>query len=96
MNRGPTGRKLRALTRILAFTQQIVDKYADLRREVVFNPKTVIDLADFEHPTEHAAGIEAVFVNGRAVWQDGSATGARPGHALKRQDLQAMKQGERQ
>ncbi len=67
--------------------------FADL---VVFNPKTVIDLADFEHPTEHAAGIEAVFVNGRAVWQDGSATGARPGHALKRQDLQAMKQGERQ
>ena len=67
--------------------------FADL---VVFNPKTVIDLADFEHPTEHAAGIEAVFVNGRAVWQDGSATGARPGHTLKRQDLRAMKQGERQ
>ena len=38
--------------------------FADL---VVFDPETVIDRADFEHPTEHAAGIEAVFVNGRAV-----------------------------
>ncbi|MDP6390402.1 MAG: D-aminoacylase [Alphaproteobacteria bacterium] len=64
--------------------------FADL---VVFDPETVIDRADFEHPTEHATGIEAVFVNGRAVWREGAATGARPGHALKRQEQQAAKRG---
>ena len=56
---------------------------------VIFNATTVADRADFEHPTEAAAGISIVMVNGQTVWRDGAATGARPGHALKRQDLQA-------
>lgn len=56
--------------------------FADL---VVFDPDTVLDQADFEHPTEPASGIETIFVNGRAVWRDGSATEARPGRALRRQ-----------
>ncbi len=60
--------------------------YADL---VVFDPETVIDRADFHRPTEPAAGIEAVYVNGEAVWRDGATTGARPGRVLRRQDLQA-------
>jgi hypothetical protein len=29
-----------------------------------------------------------VFVNGRAVWRDGSCTGARPGRALRLQNGQ--------
>ena len=60
--------------------------HADL---VVFDADTVIDRADFENPTTPADGIEAVFVNGQAVWRDGAATGARPGTALRRQTLQA-------
>jgi N-acyl-D-amino-acid deacylase len=59
--------------------------YADI---VIFNAETVADRADFEHPTEPAAGISTVLVNGQAVWRNGAATGARPGQALKRQDLQ--------
>ena len=55
--------------------------YADL---CVFDPETVIDCADFAEPTQPAAGIAHVFVNGRAVWQGGKPTGERPGRALRR------------
>jgi N-acyl-D-amino-acid deacylase len=47
----------------------------------------VLDRADFEHPTQPAAGIEAVYVNGQAVVKSGAATGARPGRALRRQAM---------
>ncbi len=55
--------------------------FADL---VVFDPATIIDTADFDDPIKPAAGIDAVYVNGRAVWHDGAATDARPGKALRR------------
>jgi len=64
--------------------------YADI---VVFDADTVIDKADFATPTEPAAGIETVFVNGVPVWRDGAPTGERPGKALRRQDLQAAARG---
>jgi N-acyl-D-amino-acid deacylase len=60
--------------------------YADI---VIFDAETVIDRADFTHPTEAAAGIELVYVNGKPVWRDGAPTGERPGKALRRQALQA-------
>jgi N-acyl-D-amino-acid deacylase len=60
--------------------------YADV---TVFDPATVIDRATFEAPTNPAAGIEHVFVNGRPVWSGGKPTGERPGRALRRQQLQA-------
>jgi N-acyl-D-amino-acid deacylase len=62
--------------------------YADI---TLFDAATVIDRADFQHPTEPAAGIDTVFVNGSPVWQDGAPTGARPGKALRRQALQAAR-----
>ena len=55
--------------------------FADL---VVFDPVTIIDTANFDDPIKPAAGIDAVYVNGRAVWHDGAATDARPGKALRR------------
>ena len=58
--------------------------FADL---VLFDAETVIDSATFEKPSEPAAGISQVFVNGKRVWQNGKATGARPGKGLRRQDL---------
>ena len=58
--------------------------YADL---VLFDPDTIADRATFEAPTEPAAGIALVMVNGRAVWRDGAATGARPGRALRLAEL---------
>jgi N-acyl-D-amino-acid deacylase len=60
--------------------------FADI---VVFDPKTVIDRASFAAPTLPGTGIEAVFVNGRAVWRQGAPTGARPGLFLSR-DTGAM------
>jgi len=61
--------------------------YADL---VLFDPKTVNDLANFEQPKTASAGIGLVIVNGRIVWEDGKPTGARPGKALRLADLGAM------
>jgi len=63
--------------------------FADI---VVFDPETVIDRATFEDPAVPAAGIDLVIVNGKTVWRDGAPTGARPGRALRRQDL--IRQGE--
>ncbi len=60
--------------------------FADI---VVFDPKTVIDRASFANPTLPGAGIDAVFVNGSAVWKAGAPTGARPGSFLSR-DTGAM------
>lgn len=60
--------------------------YADI---TVFDPETVIDRATFAQPKQPAAGIELVMVNGEIVWKDGAPTGARPGRALRRQQMQA-------
>ena len=51
---------------------------------VVFDAATIAARADFDHPLEPAAGIDHVIVNGEAVWQEGRATGARPGLVLRR------------
>jgi N-acyl-D-amino-acid deacylase len=58
--------------------------YADL---VVLDERCVADRSTYEAPIAPAAGIELVLVNGQAVWQQGVSTGARPGRALRRQEL---------
>ena len=55
--------------------------FADL---VLFNPDTVKDNSTFPDPFKIATGIEKVFVNGQIVWEDGKATGAKPGRVLER------------
>jgi N-acyl-D-amino-acid deacylase len=55
--------------------------YADL---VMFDPATVADRSTFEDPKALSVGIDRVWVNGVAVWQDGKATGAYPGRGVKR------------
>ena len=54
--------------------------FADL---VIFNPKTVQDGATFEAPETPAIGIDSVFVNGLPVWQQGKASGERPGRPIR-------------
>jgi len=61
-----------------------VGNYADI---VMFDPDTVIDTASFTDPMQAATGIALVIVNGRPVWQEGAVTGARPGRAIRRQQL---------
>ena len=55
--------------------------YADL---VLFDPATVADRSTFEDPSALSVGIDRVWVNGVAVWQDGKATGAYPGRGVTR------------
>lgn len=55
--------------------------FADL---VVFDPATVADAATFERPTERAAGIHSVYVNGAPVWEEQAFTGQHAGRVLAR------------
>jgi N-acyl-D-amino-acid deacylase len=55
--------------------------FADL---VLFDPGTIDDIATYESPRQHPTGIAMVWVNGTVVVRDGSHTGTRPGHALRR------------
>jgi N-acyl-D-amino-acid deacylase len=50
----------------------------------VFNPSTVADCATFEEPRRSASGITHVIVNGVAVIENGTHTGALPGRVLRR------------
>ena len=53
--------------------------YADI---VIFDPETIEDVADFDHPEQPAKGIHSVFVNGKPVWQQNAPTKSRPGKFL--------------
>lgn len=88
LNLMPLEEAVRRMTALPADTFGLKDRgrlkpgaWADL---VLFDPATVIDRASFDNPIQLSAGIELVAVNGEIVWQDGAATGARPGRALRR------------
>jgi N-acyl-D-amino-acid deacylase len=79
---------IRKMTGLSAANVGIADRgairpgaYADL---VLFDPATVADRSTFQDPKALSVGIDKVWVNGVAVWQDGKATGAHPGRGLKR------------
>jgi len=51
---------------------------------VLFDDRTIQDNATYDDPHHFPTGIQAVFVRGVAVLQDGKLTGARPGQAIRR------------
>jgi N-acyl-D-aspartate/D-glutamate deacylase len=51
---------------------------------VLFDPTTIRDRADFQHPHQYPIGVEHVFVNGRPVVRDGRLSGETPGRVLRR------------
>jgi len=51
---------------------------------VLFDKDKTIDRATFSQPQELSEGIEAVFVNGRKVWENGKTTGNLPGEILRK------------
>jgi N-acyl-D-amino-acid deacylase len=55
--------------------------YADL---VLLDPETVADRSTIEQPEARSVGIRKVWVNGVAVLEQGEATGAYPGQAIRR------------
>jgi N-acyl-D-amino-acid deacylase len=50
---------------------------------VLFDPDTVADTATFDEPRQRATGIPYVLVNGIPVIDDGTHTGALPGHSIR-------------
>jgi N-acyl-D-amino-acid deacylase len=79
---------IRKMTGLSAANMGIADRgairpgaYADL---VLFDPTTVADRSTFEDPSALSVGIDRVWVNGVAVWQDGKATGAYPGRGVRK------------
>ncbi|WP_421736219.1 N-acyl-D-amino-acid deacylase family protein [Caulobacter sp.] len=59
----------------------VAGNFADL---VLLDPDTVADRSDVAHPNALATGVAKVWVNGVIVFQDGHATGARPGSVVRR------------
>jgi N-acyl-D-amino-acid deacylase len=54
--------------------------FADL---VLFDPKEIVDLADFQNPHQYAVGVKNVWVNGKLVLLNGEPTEERPGRFIK-------------
>jgi N-acyl-D-aspartate/D-glutamate deacylase len=50
---------------------------------IVFDPRTIRDLATYADPEKLAAGMRWVFVNGKAAVEDGTPTNALAGKALR-------------
>lgn len=57
-----------------------VGRFADV---TVFDPRTIADLATYEQPRQHPAGIEQVLINGRVVVEGGVQRDVRPGRVLR-------------
>jgi N-acyl-D-amino-acid deacylase len=81
------GEAIRRMTSLAADQFGLVDRgriatgaYADL---VLFDPERIVDTATYDRPYAYPRGIDAVWVNGRAVVRDGASTGARPGRVLR-------------
>ncbi len=77
---------VRRMTSLPAWRAKLKDRglirpgmQADL---VVFDAARIADMATFEKPHQYAAGVQDVFVNGRAVLRDGRMTAERPGRVL--------------
>lgn len=51
---------------------------------VLFDPKTIADMATYEQPREKAQGIDMVCVNGKMAYEEGKVTGVRAGVTLRR------------
>jgi N-acyl-D-amino-acid deacylase len=50
---------------------------------VLFDPERVQDKATYANPHQYSEGMDFVFVNGRAVVEDGKPTDLRPGRILR-------------
>jgi N-acyl-D-aspartate/D-glutamate deacylase len=57
-----------------------IGKVADI---AVFDPQTIADLATYEEPRRHPAGIEYVLINGRVAVEGGVQRDIRPGRVLR-------------
>ena len=58
---------------------------AGMRADIaIFDPATIIDRSDWDHPQRFSEGVVHVLVNGVAVLRDGEMTGEAPGEVVRR------------
>ncbi len=58
---------------------------AGMRADIaIFDPATIIDRSDWDHPQRFSEGVVHVLVNGVPVLRDGEMTGAAPGEVVRR------------
>ena len=58
---------------------------AGMRADIaIFDPATIIDRSDWDHPQRFSAGVVHVLVNGIPVLRDGEMTGEAPGEVVGR------------
>jgi N-acyl-D-amino-acid deacylase len=50
---------------------------------VVFDPETIEDVATYQEPRQHPAGIDWVLINGRVAVEAGVQRDVRPGRVLR-------------
>jgi len=84
----PLEQAIRKITSLPAQREHLVGRglikegfFADI---TIFNSATVIDKATYTQPAQLSEGVECVLVNGQVVFENGKATGAMPGRALKK------------
>jgi len=85
----PLEQAVRKITSLPAQREHLVGRglikegfFADI---TIFNPDAIIDKATYTEPAQLAEGVSYVLVNGQVAFENGKATGAMAGKALKGQ-----------
>jgi N-acyl-D-amino-acid deacylase len=85
----PLEQAIRKITSLPAQREHLVGRglikdgfFADI---TIFDPATIIDKATYTQPAQLAEGVKYVIVNGQVAFENGKATGAMAGRALKGQ-----------
>jgi dihydroorotase/N-acyl-D-amino-acid deacylase len=85
----PLEQAIRKITSLPAQREHLVGRglikegfFADI---TIFNPDAIIDKATYTQPAQLAEGVQYVIVNGQVAFENGKATGAMAGKALKGQ-----------
>ena len=83
----PLEQAIRKVTSLPAQRERLRDRgllkegyFADI---TIFDPKTIIDKANYENPAQISDGVKYVFVNGELEYEDGRLTGSKAGRVLR-------------
>jgi N-acyl-D-amino-acid deacylase len=87
----PLEQAIRKITSLPAQREHLVGRglikegfFADI---TIFDPGSIIDKATYTQPAQLAEGVKYVIVNGQVAFENGKATGAMAGKALKGQGV---------
>jgi dihydroorotase/N-acyl-D-amino-acid deacylase len=87
----PLEQAIRKITSLPAQREHLVGRglikegfFADI---TIFDPGSIIDKATYTQPAQLAEGVKCVLVNGQVAFENGKATGAMAGRAMKGQGV---------